>query len=326
MQMNTFALELVRRAVLITGLGAVLVSLSEYWFYNVSEDVDSALILLAYGLLGYLVMAVVQRYHVHSLAGAVFAAALFGFLVEGVPVPVLYSNPPFSIIWTSLAWHGVITIGFGWALYRYVMINWRAWSAAAFNIGLGVFLGAWNSFMWNANEAKEGSEIVFDWQPIDAFLMQFLFGYALFLGGHVMLDRLYPKALRIKRGEEIALWIFVGAVSISVAYASGLLALFAVLPVLVVLCLLALRTEARNGSKETIVERFYKKRIPIWRFGLSVLIPIFAIGIYTALVASQIELEANTIVILTAGPASLVALIWALVSILFRLKRSRKPT
>lgn len=313
--MNDIALGVVRRAIVITGLGAILVSVSEYWFYKVEDEVDSTLILLAYGLLGYLVWAVVQQFHVHSLAGATIASALFGFLIEGVPVPVVYSNPPFSILWTSLAWHAVITIGLGWVLFRYVMVHGRVWQAAALNAGLGILLGVWNAFMWNAQETAGGDELVFVWQPIDAFAMQFLFGYGLFLGGHVMLDRLYPAALSIFRLERLGLWSLAGAISVLVAYGSGLLALFVVLPVLVALCLLVLRKEAQSGSKRTVIDRLYEKRVPLWRFGLSLLIPMGALPIYAALVISETAVEANVFLILTAGPVAIVALIWSVVAI-----------
>jgi hypothetical protein len=34
--------------------------------------------------------------------GAFWGAALFGVLIEGIPVAVLYQSLPFSILWTSL--------------------------------------------------------------------------------------------------------------------------------------------------------------------------------------------------------------------------------
>lgn len=299
-----------QRAVMAVGLGAVLVSVSEYWFYEVDAEVDSLLILLAYGLLGYLFIAVLQRFSVRSFAGLVVAASLLGFLIEGVPVPVVYANPPISIVWTSLAWHALVTVGLGWLLVRVVLAGDRLWRAITLNACLGIALGAWNAFMWNAHEIEGSSEFVFKWQPTDVFATQFLYGYALFLGGHILLDRLYPRELQASRAEHVGLWILAGALSVLVAYGSGLLVLFPILPALVIVCLVALRKEPQAAA--TIIDRLYETRVPVWRFGLTVLIPILAIPTYAAFVHFETETEMNAYLMLTAGPVAVIGFLWSL--------------
>ncbi len=311
--MKDFAIGMFNRAIAVVALSAILVSVSEFWFYEVGEDVDSVLILLDYGLLGYLFMVLSQRFRVRRLAGFIVSAALLGFLIEGVPVPVVYTAPPLSIVWTSLAWHGLITVGLGWALFRYVMIEGTLWNAALLNIAFGVFLGLWNGFMWNASTIEATGEIVFRWHPIDAFVEQFLFGYALFLGGHVLLDRLFSADMRFGRLEHIGLWGLAGAISVLVAFGHGVIALYPIFPVLVVFCLMVLRHEEQTGpaSPGWSVGWLYKAHIPIWRYGLTLGIPFCAILAYGVLVHFEIGLEMNVVVILTAGPAAVILLIWS---------------
>jgi len=322
--MRQSVLGIGRRAVIVVGLGGVLVSMSEFWFYEIEEGVDSILILLAYGVLGYLFIAVLQRFHVHSVAGLVVAAALLGFLIEGVPVAVVYSNPPLSIIWTSLAWHAFFTIGLGWLWTRVTLAAKQSWRIIALQSGLGITLGAWNAFMWNAHEVAGAREFVFRWQPVDVFAIQFLHGYAMFIGGHILLDRLHPKTLNVSQREHIGLWALMAALSLLVAYGSGLLLFYPVLPALVVVCLLALRREAHAYAQSagTILDRVYEQRIPVWRFCFTLMIPVWAIPTYAVLTSWEVELEMNAFLILTAGPATLAAFLWALVKIGMRAQKS----
>lgn len=305
-----------QRAVSVIGLGAVLVSTSEYWFYQVEAEVSSTMILLAYGLLGYLFIAVVQRFRVHSVAGLVVAASLLGFLIEGVPVPVVYANPPLSIVWTSLAWHAVLTLGLGWLSVRVVLADARIWRAIAINAAFGFVLGVWNAFMWNAKEVESTDQFTFVWQPTEVFATQFLFGYALFVGGHILLDRLYPKTLAIGQFEYFSLWVLVTVISVLVAYSSGLFVLFPILPALVLGCLLALQLASKTSPGGVIIiDRLYKERIPLRRFGLTGLIPVTAIAGYAGMVHLEVKTEMNVLLIVTVGPAAVAILLWSLFQI-----------
>jgi len=78
-------------------------------------------LILAYGVFGYVFLLALRLFQVRSFAGLFLAAAVFGFLVEGSVVPVLYMTLPFSIAWTSLGWHALFTVSTGFFLYRRVM-------------------------------------------------------------------------------------------------------------------------------------------------------------------------------------------------------------
>ncbi|MEM7596703.1 MAG: hypothetical protein AAF382_03335 [Pseudomonadota bacterium] len=305
---------LFQRCVIVAGFGAILVSLSEFWFYEVTDDVNAALLLLGYGLLGWLFLTVVQQFHVTSLAGFIVAAALLGFLIEGVPVPVLYSELPMSILWTSLAWHGLITVGIGWYVFRRVMAHGGWAPAALYNVGLGLFLGLWNAYSWTARDTGAGGEVRFEWQHADGFIDQFLFGYALFLGGHLLFDRAYPKDVRFHRWEVLGLVTVAVAIAVLTAVGSGLIVPSLTLPVLVLGCVLALRRDRshRQTGGVTCPDQLHQNPIPLPRFALTGLIPVCAISVYSAMVEARIGFEANVLVILTAGPASVWLLVWAL--------------
>lgn len=323
--MQAIAFGLWQRALLIVGLGAVTVAVSEFWFYEVAEDVDSVLILLAYGFLGYLFLIVLQRYRVRSFAGFYVAGALLGFLIEGGPVPVVYSAPPITIVWTSLAWHTLITICIAWYAFKKVLTRGSVFRVVLFCLAFGIFLGFWNLYMWNGNEV--GEELIFEWRPADAFVGQFLLGYLMFLGGHILLDRFYPRNVRFLGSEYLCLWVLFAAIAVLTAIASGLIVLFPVLPVLVLLCLVLLRFEARaagadadagtgTDAEKSIMGELYSEPVPLWRYGLTLIIPLCAIFTYDILVEARVELEMNVVVITTAGPISVGLFLWSAVAML----------
>lgn len=167
------------RALLILASGALLVSFSEFWFYEIHDDVGQVGILLAYGLMGYLFPASVEYFRAYSFNGLFVAACMLGFLIEGVAVPVVYSNPPFTIIWTSMAWHALLSVTLGWLLFRHVMINKQWHQKLGLNVGLGLFLGCWNAYMWHAVGTDGTGEVEFNWQANNQFGWQFLIGCAL---------------------------------------------------------------------------------------------------------------------------------------------------
>ncbi|WP_425038440.1 hypothetical protein [Primorskyibacter sp. S187A] len=307
-------LSIAKRPLLIASFGAILVSISEFWFYQVDEEVSHVGILLAYGLLGYLFLVVVERFKVRDGAALFVAAAMLGYLIEGVPVPVMYSGPPFTIVWTSLAWHALITVGIGWIVFKQVMTHGGILRVILFNAAFGAFLGLWNSYMWHALENDATGEVRFEWAPVQPFIDQFLIGYGLFLAGHLVFERVWSPSEGLTKGEHYGLWILAALFAALTGLASGLWFFFPVLPVMVLICLWALKRNARAdlpfaGSK---VAALAERPIPLWRYVFTLLIPLCAIGTYVTMVEAQIGLEMNAFVIITAGPISLGLFLWGL--------------
>ena len=318
--MVNISIHFFKTALIVASFGAVLVSVSEFWFYEVSEEVSSIGVLLAYGLLGYVFLLTLERYHTQTFAGWFVGAALFGFLIEGVVVPVLYSAPPFTIVWTSLAWHALITIWLCWWVFRHIMANQSWYIALGFNALLGLGFGMWNAYMWNAVES-EGAEPLFYWQPTEVFAEQFLFGYVLFLLGHILFAWVYRSRQDSQSYEYYGLWLVTWIIAILTGVASGLWFFWPILPVLVLLCLWSMRAgkkESLFGDSESYsVYEKNQQAIPWWRYSFTLLIPLVAIVVYDLLVTQQIGLEMNFFLIVTAGPIS----VWWFLRSLYQLHR-----
>ncbi|KIT14455.1 hypothetical protein [Jannaschia aquimarina] len=302
-------LPFLRRATSALSLGAIVVAVSEFWFYPVEEEVGHLGILLAYGGLAWIFLAVWSRLRVRA-ESIIVAAALLGFLIEGVPVPVLYSAPPFTILWTSLAWHMLISVLLGWLAVRRALAGSRVMAAsvcAAFGLGLGI----WNAYTWSAIEAPLG--IVFAWRPTSDFAAQVVVGYALFLGGHLGADRLLRTPPDIPTAEAWTLAALGTLVALATAVGSGLWATAWILPIAVLACLWVLRRDLALRPRAA-PDPIASAPIPLGRWTITLLTPAGAIAAYATMSHLRLELEANVALILTAGPLSLWLLgraIWA---------------
>ena len=313
------------RILLVLSSGAILVSFSEFWFYEVSSDTSYLGLLIAYGLLGYLFLVTLEFFCVSSFNALYLAACMLGFLIEGVLVPVVYSHVPFTIVWTSMAWHALITVVIGWLVFRHVMLCQTWYIKLTFNAGLGVFLGCWNSYIWHVLEQEGTNEIIFNWQSNTTFPWQFLMGFGLFILGHALIGRVDLRAYTVTRFEYWVLWILAIVSSLLVGLSSGQLIVYPVLPLLVSICLWAISRISRSTTfkQQNIRSILRAETLSLRDYFYTLAIPVGAISTYEVLVRNQIGIEFNAILILTAGPLSVWYWVKAIVS---AIKAKKRPS
>ncbi|MBM7066185.1 hypothetical protein [Actibacterium sp. 188UL27-1] len=297
--MITLFTGLLHRVILITALGLITVSFSELWFYPMALTPALVELGAVYGLMGLIFAISLARFRVGGIAGLFAAAGLFGFIAEGVPVTELYRSLPFTILWTSLAWHALLTVCVGLILYRRIMARGGWIWAASLNAVIGTGLGIWGGYIWNSSGLG--------WAPVETFGAQFLVGYGAFMLGHFLLDRLAP--LHLPSGHhEYQLWLGLAGLAYLL---QPLLAAFPVslafLP-LVGVSIWALHAQ-RGTGKLAILSRLERDRIPLKRYATSLILPATALAAYVAATTPRTGYEANAWLILTAGP--LAALLWA---------------
>ena len=87
-----------------------------------------------------------------GLARHLLFGALTGYAIEGALVPTVYEAVPFSYLWTSVAWHGPITVALGvFVLPRLLaQASWVKLLLAL--LTLGVCWANWSTWVW-AEEA-----------------------------------------------------------------------------------------------------------------------------------------------------------------------------
>ncbi len=291
-----------QRLVLLGATGAIFSACSEFWFYRLTGDVGQVGLILAYGWFGYTFVLTLRLFQVRAFSGFFVAAGIFGFLVEGTLVPVLYLNLPFSIAWTSLGWHALFSVSVGYYLYRRIMAGASARAALVLNGALGTALGIWNAYLWNVVESPGGGVASYDWQPTGAFALQFLSGWALFLGGHMLLDRFPPCPARPPR-LEFALFLGVPLGLYAAAFLDPLFPLSLILPLLLLVSLASLGAGARVPAQPWL-DTVFSWRIAKGNYRYALLIPVMAIATYAVFKAARLEWETN---VLVATPAVLVS-------------------
>lgn len=137
---------------------------SEVLFWSALKEDFSALDVLAtvtaYALCASLALGVVVRAGVQGLTAAFLGGTIMGFLVEGAVVGTIYDGFPLQLVWTPIAWHGVVTGGVVLGLGRVPGAGAKALVWA----GLGVFGGVWALF-WPSERVMPGMG------PVVAYLM-----------------------------------------------------------------------------------------------------------------------------------------------------------
>lgn len=83
-----------------------------------------------------------------GLGRAMLIAALVGFAIEGAVVPAVYEAVPISYLWTSIAWHGPVTVGLGLFLMPRLLARLAPFAMAATALGAGVVWGVWTTWVW----------------------------------------------------------------------------------------------------------------------------------------------------------------------------------
>lgn len=303
---NIFLIEIITRFLVLFSFAAIIVSFSEYWFYEVTSDVNSLGIVLFYGILCYFTLILSQKYNVSNWNSFFILAFILGLIIEGTIVYYLYTGLPFTILWTSLAWHALLSVGVGWYVYHKIMSKGSLSLVILLNIIIGICLGLWNSYSFNASETDISGEVLFtNIISSNVFAEQFMFGFILFILGHFIFERVYSNNFKFKSYD---FWIFL--IIILVISSINLVLFFPftlILPILIYLCILSFNKNFNITNKEFIQEE-NKTKITLVRYGFSILLPLSAIITYDLMISNQIFIEMNAILIVIAGPISLFLL------------------
>jgi hypothetical protein len=273
-----------RSTLVVLALGAVSWAWSEVGFWATFRAEDSVIgwiiTWLAYSLVVGVVLRVARRFPVQGLAGLVMLGALYGWLVEGVVASTVYEQLPFSLVWTGVAWHGLLTVVVGWWLLPTVLRagGRRAWLACAL---VGIAWGAWSVGWWGAAPDQREEAVVPGLASYAVFALVVSAAAAL---GYYLIDRLPlgPTDLRSR-------WGAIASIAVLAVW-GGLLVVPAipwaplVLGPLLALAWFSLRRLSTRAPGRVAVRRELPIGVPARRLAPLALVPGSAIALYAALV------------------------------------------
>lgn len=140
-----------RRALFAGATGLVSWAWSEPGFWSRFRAGDALggwlLAILMYAVVAHVVIAVVRRYPVTGLSAVVLVGCLYGWLVEGMVAGTVYTELPFSLVWTAVAWHALLTVAVGWVWLPGVLRG-GGWQAVAWCSVIGLGWGVWSASWW----------------------------------------------------------------------------------------------------------------------------------------------------------------------------------
>jgi hypothetical protein len=262
-----------RRILLVLSAGYILMFFSEHVFWaRYRPGTDGIAHYLstwaAYSLTGYAVLAVISIFRVRRPAGVFLAGAVFGWLVEGVVVGTTYENLPFSISFTGLAWHALISFVIGlWVLPNILSRNRKRLLPAV--IGMGLFFGAW-AIGWNVNDAEYHASAL-------AFSLFAAAAAALLIPAYGIFTALRRSPVSIHPAEGGGL--FLAALLFFAFRAAAQPVALCILPVLMGVTIAALWRNRRNTAAGSLLAEPLPP-VPAWAWAAFLLLAAVAAGIY----------------------------------------------
>ena len=272
-------------------LGGLSVWASENLFWMMPPPgitvLDFTLTVIAYSIAAAVALSAVIWSGLRGMAGAFLGGCIMGLMSEGVIVGTIYQALPLQLVWTPLAWHGVITGGVVLGLGR---ARLGAGQMALIWAALGLAGAYWAQF-WT--EEREGV-------PELWLFAVYILGLGLLVPlAHGVMDRLgavpRPRAwvLWVAPGIALAVWTLQTVVEMNPVRL--------VLPVMLGLILWVMRRLGRGGRVDFGTG-------PLSRHALFLIAPALIVGLAPLGWAQGWgTLEANWVV---AGISSLTAVGW----------------
>lgn len=300
--MNVMKILFQKLAVFIA-IWMILSSVWETLFYSVEITWEYILLFVIYGLYWYFMMYLLYYYKISSFAGLFLAASIFWFLLEGGFVGILYEYLPFSLVWTSLAWHTLISVVLFWYYFRKIMLWKSLKKKLLYNSFLWILLWLWGTYSWSASEIWNSWEVVFNWIIPQIYISQIIIWYVLFVFWHMIYERSVKSMQNTSKKEW---YIILTLILISYIIWNGILyfPVSLLLPVLIILSVMLLSRE-KNKTNLWISHDIDTQVIKNNDYFITLMIPIFTGIIYMSFYYYRIELEMNAFYFLTGWIVSI---------------------
>lgn len=214
-------MQFLRNLSLALALGAVFFAVSESLFWSFWKPNDTAVELfqtyIFYTLATYAFLILIEKYKVRTIGGLALCGALYGWIVEGIIVPEVYSMLPYSIVHTSLSWHMLITVLFGYYwLSKRLLTNQ---SVLLVLVGFGILWGIYG--IWPGSDPENGEWVI----SIVAFITHTLFTTACWIIGLFAFAHLKPALFKASKIEIYSIGIIFLCLYGVLVFATGFLAL-----------------------------------------------------------------------------------------------------
>ena len=151
-------IKVLKNLLMVLSTGAVLVFFSEHLFWAHVREGDSLLnwvsTWLAYSFVAFIFLTSIAWFRVRSIWAIFLTGSIVGWLTEGVLVQTAYDMLPFSISFTGLAWHALITVWTGWYALQKALRAPKPWRTVLIASLIGIVYGLWAVSWWQEPDGR----------------------------------------------------------------------------------------------------------------------------------------------------------------------------
>jgi hypothetical protein len=281
--------------------GYILFFFSERIFWSFLRPADTPRELMvtwfAYCLLGCIFLDLVRRFKVASFPSLFLCGAVFGWVGEGVVVDTLYGDPtnpfPLSISWTGLAWHALLSVGVGWYLIGRVLTqdkpNRTAWLSLAVGVGWGLWAVWWQTELGMKTNTS-----------VSGFALHALLCSVPFLVSWWVIAVARPDWFKGGKLAALVLWGLVVVIFLAARVPSRP-ATALIFPMLLLICLVALRRNARRSQAPDLLDGILG-RIRLLSIPVLIVIPVSAIVVYAGFRTLNLVVPTNVVLYVITMP------------------------
>jgi hypothetical protein len=284
-----------RRIALALATGYIFFFYSERMFWSFLRPDDNLFFQilgwLLYSLFTYMTLAIITYFRVRTMWALFLAGAAFGWIVEGIYAMTFFGGGlplPFSIVWTGVAWHALISVVIGWYLLQVSVARRGYLHTLSFSSLLGLFWG-----VWAAAWILETPPIV---TTSAGFLLHAFGTIALLIGALWVTPRLRPGSFAPSRGEYWALLTVAILFTLFVTIPTVLFAAAVLLAAFALVFYVLARNREKEGSKPALnILAVFDAPAPLGKYLCIFAMPIVASTVYIGLNAAELAFRSNLI-------------------------------
>lgn len=293
-------MRIFKNILLVLSTGFIFVFFSEHVFWARIRPDDSlknwVSTWLAYSLMAFVFLHLVTHFKVANRWALFLAGAAFGWIAEGIIVQTTYESLPFSISFTGLAWHALITVWIGWYMLRQRLSDLASLPTLKLAATIGAGYGLWAISWW-----LEPDGGVATLSEFSAFVLttSILVIIAFCLANWSALEAFAPNrwVTGIIYGLFLLYFIFVTIPAAPVA--------ILILPALFTLIYVGLQKNKQVEQNDSLIVTLTNHASPLNYLSLLAM-PLTALAVYAAALTFNLHWQTNWILYLITTPLGFI--------------------
>ncbi len=200
--------QFAQRWALVVGVTLILWVISERIFWSMwrpDEEIGGAVMtIVMYGIATYIALYAVEYFKVRTFWSCMLIGALYGWITEGIVAMTILGGGipfPFSLSWTALAWHMLISVG-AFLYWHRKVLQQSFVKSLMFSSVIGLGWGLWNMTWFFENPPVVTTVTAY---ALHAFIIS-----ACVVLGHVLIN-LSRGVFRTPVAERVIVFALLGA-------------------------------------------------------------------------------------------------------------------